>query len=452
MAKENFDLKLVTTCARSFAVASGVGCTVSNAQGEILFESGYGCASCQICRAAGRRPEICTEAHNYGMTESARFGGKYIYFCPMGLTCFASPIFGEETIEAKITVGPLLMVEPQDYLRFDGREHLHLEQETLERVARELEHVPYVHADRVTELSNLLFMAVGFLNNVSDSNRMLARQGSVSMQGQITAYILQLKADGQDSVPYPLETEEAFLNAVRRADRERANELLNELLGHIFFSTGGSFPKIKTMLYDLLVLLSRCAIHGGAEQEKTMDATHRYFLELQQIQDFDRLCQWITQVVNTTMDSLMDFGGVRHAGVLHRSVQYIHANYAQHLTLESMAQMVYLSPTYFGRIFKEGTGESFSAYLTRVRIERSKELLRYHTIRLTDIAQLVGFEEQSYFSRVFKRMVGMSPRRYREEHCKSGGLLQTSALETAHSSMDAPLDGKTSTDRQKNDE
>lgn len=86
-------------------------------------------------------------------------------------------------------------------------------------------------------------------------------------------------------------------------------------------------------------------------------------------------------------------------------------------------------------------------------IEKKHEsCLQYHTIRLTDIAQLVGFEEQSYFSRVFKRMVGMSPRRYREEHCKSGGLLQTSALETAHSSMDVPLDGKTSPDRPKNDE
>lgn len=421
MAKENFDLTLVKTCAKSFAIASGVGCTVSNAQGELLFECGYGCASCRLCGITGRTPEICIKAHNYGMTESVRFGGQYIYICPMGLTCFVSPIFGEETIEARITVGPLLMVEPQDYLHFDGQGHLHLEQETLEQVAHELAHVPYVHADRVTELSNLLFMAVGFLNNVSDANRMLARQGSVSLQGQIAAYIFQLKNE-PGAAPYPMETEEAFLAAVKRGDRENAKRLLNELLGYIFFSTGGDFAKIKIMIYDLLVLLCRCAIHAGTDQEKTMAATNRYYLEIQQIQDFDRLCQWMTQVVNTTMDSIFDFGGVRHAGVIHRSVQYIHGHYAQHLTLEDMAQQAYLSPAYFGRIFKEGMGESFSAYLTRVRIEHSKELLRYETIRLTDIAQLVGFEDQSYFSRVFKRIVGMSPRQYREA-CNAAGRL-----------------------------
>lgn len=416
MARENFDVTLVKNCAHAFAVASGVGCTVSNAQGKILYESGYGCASCRICQVSGRKPEVCVEAHNYGMVEAARFGGKYVYFCPMGLTCFVSPIFGAETIEAKITVGPFLMVDPQDYLQFDGMEQLHLDQSALARIARELECVPTLDADRVTALSNLLFMAVGFINNVSDANRMLERQGSVTMQGQITAYILQLKHEKAPAAPYPLETEEAFLTAVRQANRETANQLLNELLGYIFFSTGGNFSQMKTMLYDLLVLLCRSAIHAGADQEKTMAETHRYYLEITQIQDFDRLCQWMTRVVNTTMDSIFDFGDVRHANIIHRSVQYIHANYAQHLTLESVAQEVHLSPTYFGRIFKEGTGESFSAYLTRVRIQRSKELLHYENIRLTDIALLVGFEDQSYFSRVFKRMEGISPRRYREKN------------------------------------
>lgn len=420
MMKDNLDLTLVKTCARAFAASSGVGCTVSNARGDVLCESGYGCASCRICQAAGRQPEVCVEAHNYGMTEAARFGGKYVYFCPMGLTCFTSPIFGAETIEAKITVGPFLMVEPQDYLRFDGQEQLRLPDGALAQIAQELTHIPCIDADRVTALSNLLFMAVGFINNVSDANRMLAMQGSVTMQGQITAYILQLKNENKPALPYPLEIEEAFLSAVRQADRDTANRLLNELLGYIFFSTGGAFSKIKPMIYDLLVLLGRCAMRAGADQEKTMAATHRYYLEINQIQDFDRLCQWMTRVVNNTMDSLFDFGDVRHADIIHRSVQYIHANYAQRLTLEDMAQQVYLSPTYFGRVFKAGTGENFSSYLTRVRIQRSKELLRSNSIRLTDIALLVGFEDQSYFSRVFKRMEGVSPRRYRELQHSAG--------------------------------
>ena len=101
-------------------------------------------------------------------------------------------------------------------------------------------------------------------------------------------------------------------------------------------------------------------------------------------------------------------------------LQYIDKNFHAHIANSDLSAIMYLSPTYFGRIFKEGTGESFTAYLTRVRIQRSKELLCYENFRLTDIAQLVGFEDQSYFSRVFKRMEGVSPRRYRELNSKKG--------------------------------
>ena len=108
---ESFDLVLAQTCAKAFSEACNVGCLVSDATGQTFYECGYGYVSCKICRAAGRNPEDCVNAHNYGMTEAARFGGKYIYFCPMGLTCFVSPILGGEALAAKLTVGPFLMVE-----------------------------------------------------------------------------------------------------------------------------------------------------------------------------------------------------------------------------------------------------------------------------------------------------------------------------------------------------
>ena len=82
--------------------------------------------------------------------------------------------------------------------------------------------------------------------------------------------------------------------------------------------------------------------------------------------------------------------------------------------VEDLARRVYLSPSYFGKVFKEETGETFVSFLNRVRIERSKELLQRKHIRLSDIAQMVGFEEQSYFCRVFKKLVGVTPTHYRE--------------------------------------
>ena len=92
----DFDLRLARECANAFCGATGLGCTVSDTQGRVLYERGPGCASCRICTAAGRPQEDCARAHIYGMTEAERFGGKYIYFCPMGLTCFVSPVLEDE--------------------------------------------------------------------------------------------------------------------------------------------------------------------------------------------------------------------------------------------------------------------------------------------------------------------------------------------------------------------
>ena len=113
------------------------------------------------------------------------------------------------------------------------------------------------------------------------------------------------------------------------------------------------------------------------------------------------------------MDSIFDFTGIRHTNVIHRTIQYLNTHYQEKITLEEAAQRVYLSPAYFSRVFKAEMGESFTAYLNRVRIEHSKELLRHKNIRLTDIAQLVGFEDQSYFTKVFKKLAGVPPLQYR---------------------------------------
>jgi len=406
---------LAKQCATAYSESYGIGCTVSDTDGNTLFEVGSSCSRCKVCEFSGLSKDRCMRVHAYGMTEAERFGGKYIYFCPMGLTCLVSPILSRNTSIAKITAGPFLMVDAEDYMTFDLRERLRVGEEKMPMVLSVINQLPYIPADKVNALSILLFMAVGFINNVSDANRMLEIQDTDAIQGQITEYILALKA--AEDKPYPFETEKALLASIAESDKQAAQKLLNELLGHILLSSGGNLAQIKSRIYELLALISRAAVDAGADSDETFRMNHNFYQKSAAVSNFDSLCFLLADLMNKYIDNLIPFSYIKNADILNKAIHFMRHNCDKKICLEDIAKIVFLSPTYFSKIFKQETGQSFNAYLNRLRVEKSKKLLLQSRLHLVDIANLSGFEDQSYYTKVFKRVTGMSPNQYR----KSGG-------------------------------
>ncbi len=97
-----------------------------------------------------------------------------------------------------------------------------------------------------------------------------------------------------------------------------------------------------------------------------------------------------------------------------RAKQYIQENQANDLSLGEVARAVNTSTFYFCKMFKKATGINFTDYLSRVRIEKAKNLLINPNLRVSEIAYEVGFQSLTHFNRVFRRMVGQSPTDYRD--------------------------------------
>ena len=79
-----------------------------------------------------------------------------------------------------------------------------------------------------------------------------------------------------------------------------------------------------------------------------------------------------------------------------------------------------VSPYYFTRLFKEETGETFLEFLTGIRIDRAKELMKDSDLTVKDICAKVGYADPNYFSRIFKKTVGETPTEYRTEILSHG--------------------------------
>ncbi|GLX66947.1 response regulator [Paenibacillus glycanilyticus] len=93
---------------------------------------------------------------------------------------------------------------------------------------------------------------------------------------------------------------------------------------------------------------------------------------------------------------------------------YIDQHYMENITIQQLAEIVFLSPTYMCQIYKKENNETIIEYLTKVRVDRAMELMKSPDLKLFEIAEMVGFENATYFTTVFKKLTGVLPGKYRE--------------------------------------
>jgi AraC-like DNA-binding protein len=101
--------------------------------------------------------------------------------------------------------------------------------------------------------------------------------------------------------------------------------------------------------------------------------------------------------------------------VITRAKEFIQRNQSEELSLTMVARAVNTSSFYFCKLFKKTTGLNFTAYVSRIRIEKAKNLLLNPHLRVSEIAYEVGFQSLTHFNRVFKKIIGHSPTEYRSQ-------------------------------------
>ncbi|WP_028551485.1 response regulator [Paenibacillus sp. UNC451MF] len=99
--------------------------------------------------------------------------------------------------------------------------------------------------------------------------------------------------------------------------------------------------------------------------------------------------------------------------VLDKAKNYIESRFTEDISLEEAADFVHLNPHYFSKVFKQHIGETFIDFLTRLRIEKAKELMASNELSLKEVCFEVGYKDPNYFSRVFKKVTGMTPTEFR---------------------------------------
>ncbi|MBR6812812.1 MAG: AraC family transcriptional regulator [Oscillospiraceae bacterium] len=374
------------------------------------------CSTIDISRQAtnihdsGKIPTICEHCHNkecnemrvhlYGLNEACRWQGRYVYHCPIGLIFSCAAILDwDKKLSGGFVVGPMIIGDLADLL-FDF---------PYPAMADELARLPRYPASSVQHLSEAFFMLASAYSQSDYVGDVLFNQ-----QNYLNTVYQVKDLYKSETVPeFPKEIEDELFEHIRKGKKAESQELLNQLLGHIYFSSDFNINEIKSRMLDLVGMLSRAAIASGADVGEIFRFSTHSILDVEHLHSMDDVGLWCSGILHRYITSAFDQPQIKHSDIVFKVTDYIKNHYREKLTLDELARYVNLSSSYLSSLFKKETGESLTSYINRVKIENCKRLLRETNYSLSYIAHECCFDDQSYFSKVFKKYVGESPKNYR---------------------------------------
>lgn len=208
--------------------------------------------------------------------------------------------------------------------------------------------------------------------------------------------------------------EPALLAAIRRGDRGEARRIINHVLVHIYSAGEERSDLLKGLLLELVVAISRAAVEAGVAQSEVLGANFRRLTALAAVRDDEELAAWLRETLEHAFSTIERQPDFTPPLLVTRALEFIRANLDRELSRDEVARHAGVSSGHFSRLLKERTGRTFIELLRQCRIDLACELLRNTELPLAEIAGRCGFCDQSYFTRVFHDVKGLTPRQFRE--------------------------------------
>lgn len=212
---------------------------------------------------------------------------------------------------------------------------------------------------------------------------------------------------------YPVQDERHLQQLIRIGDKKGAQKLLNVILLQIYSVAGTNLLHLKTRTREIITLMSRAAADSGADINILLFYCDESLQKIAQARDFDELDTLLSELLHQFMDLAFEHDSAKYQYVTRKVSVYVEQHLSEKMSLEDVANSVPVSKSYLCRILKQEWECTFTEYVNKLRVERSKYLLHTSKASLSQIAAMTGFEDQSYFNRIFKRYVGETPGQYR---------------------------------------
>ena len=345
----------------------------------------------------------CFPLHRSAAKKACKIGGSYIYTCPVGFSFWTSPIFAGERFAGAFISSVIPSLGRQEAL--DRLFRICKGDISRAEIARQIEEVPARTDSEILALARMMRFCAEHVSVHGPEGHETKQEKHAGLCQCCNQEVCQSK----HSYVNLLDNERLLLASLRRGDKADALMIVEKMLDKL---NSNNVEQFKLKAIELIVLLSRTGSH--AHNEKSTEDTSRFVTRIMHSETIDEVSQNLHMVVEQMTGMIFSFRGIRHASALRKAERFIWKNYTRKISLKEVANVAGLSAPYFSTVFKEEMRENFSHYLNRLRVEKASAMLRETECPINHIAAACGFEDQSWFSKIFKSFTGLSPCKYRE--------------------------------------
>lgn len=398
----------------AFSEITGIPVTFFNENNDIIKEYKKDDKICSIFDVYSAEAGPCRRNLSDAGRFASRLGTPHIFLCKAGLANIAVSLTEHEKFAGYFVAGPIVMEELKENTINSFEELNQLNEMSLSMAKMFAGKMKVYQKNQISQLALLFYNSIATAVSEHPSYSALCKN-------RPSEQILTRRE--HSTTEYPYELEKLLIDSVNEGQVLLAKSNILDLLDSFMDLEDGDLDGVKTKALWLFAIITRKA-NEHSNLNQNMDSDLDVIDRINAADSFDELCnvceeliEHITEsVVPTTAASPLSmltpiYNG--HHQTITNALQFINKNFRDNISLKDISSMFDVNSSYFSTLFKQEMSVTFTDYLNSVKIAHACQLLATTNLSSRDIAQATGFEDQSYFTKVFKKVMGMLPKEYR---------------------------------------
>jgi len=210
-----------------------------------------------------------------------------------------------------------------------------------------------------------------------------------------------------------------LMSAVEHGNIEKAEKLFNE--------NNSSMEQIqdripndplrsrKNMAFTFNTILRMAAEKGGLHPVYIDSISEKFAVQIEKTSTIQQLMDLQNKMIHEYCEAVSKFSLKNFNYLIRKAIEFIRVNLDQNLSLETISEAIHSSSFELSRKFKKETGQTITDFINKLRIKEALSIMENENLSITDIAHMVGFNDVNYFTKVFKKIKGITPSKYRKE-------------------------------------